>query len=96
MSSPTARHPGHPHNNATTQGQRQQRRWSGGMSSFDPGRGWPPARQSLTSGPPVDLMHESDLRAPPPETEDAETDQPWGNELHDQPQILFVLVSQPQ
>jgi hypothetical protein len=46
------------------------------MSSFGPGRGRPPARQSLTSGPPVDLMHELDLRALPPDTEDDKTDRP--------------------
>jgi hypothetical protein len=46
------------------------------MSSFDPGRGWSPARQSLTSGPPVDQMHKLDLRAPPPNTDDDKTDQP--------------------
>jgi hypothetical protein len=53
------------------------------MSSFGPGRGRPPARQSLTSGPPVDLMHKIDLRAPPPDKEDDKTDQPWGHELRD-------------
>ena len=53
------------------------------MSPFGPGRGWPPARQSLMSGPPVALAHEADLRAPPPDTEDDKTDQPWGHELRD-------------
>ena len=63
------------------------------MSPFGFRRGWPPARQSLMSGRPVALMHEPDLREPPPDTEDDKIDNPWDTSCVTQTQILFGLVS---
>jgi hypothetical protein len=53
------------------------------MSSRGPGKGWPPARNSLSTGQLVDRLNALDLRVPPPDSKDGETDQPWGNELSD-------------